>query len=35
MSVDYVEELTGLDFLTILPDDAESALENAAATELW
>ena len=34
-SVDHIEELTGLDFLTVLPDDIEKAVEKTAANELW
>ena len=34
-SVDALEELTGLDFLTALPDDMEKALESRKAAALW
>lgn len=34
-SIDQVEALTGLDFLTDLPDEAEDAVEAVKATELW
>ena len=29
------EEVTGLDFLTVLPESAEDQIEEDAATELW
>ncbi|GAH59942.1 unnamed protein product, partial [marine sediment metagenome] len=35
VSVDYIEELTGLDFLAVLPDNNEEAVEQVAATRLW
>lgn len=35
VSVDYIEELTELDFLTILPDSVENAVEEAVAASLW
>lgn len=35
VSVNYIEALTGLDFLTVLPDDAEDAVESVVATDLW
>jgi len=35
VSVDHIEELTGLDFLTALPNNVESALEQTTATSLW
>ena len=34
-SVDIVESLTGLDFLSSLPSDQESILEQSIATRLW
>ena len=34
-SVDAVEQATGLDFVTLLPDEDEAALESVAAAELW
>lgn len=35
VSVDYIEKLTGLDFLTALPNNDEKAVEKKAATSLW
>lgn len=35
VSVDYIEELTGLDFLTALPDNIENKIESVAALSLW
>lgn len=35
VSVNYIEELTGLDFLTVLPNNDEDAVEQDAATSLW
>jgi len=35
VSVDYIEELTGLDFLTSLPDNIENQTESAVSTSLW
>jgi endonuclease G len=35
VSVDQIEELTGLDFLTSLPDNIENKIESAVATSLW
>ena len=35
VSVDDIEELTGLDFLTALPDDIEEVVESTVATGLW
>ena len=35
VSVDYIEKLTGLDFLTTLPNNDEKAVEKAVATSLW
>ncbi|NKB45001.1 MAG: DNA/RNA non-specific endonuclease [Alphaproteobacteria bacterium] len=35
VSVDEIEGLTGLDFLTILPDDDEAFVEDQVAEELW
>ena len=34
VSVDYLEELTGLDFFTVLPDNIENKIESAGATSL-
>jgi endonuclease G len=34
-SVDVIEALTGLDFLTVLPDEAESEVERVVHYELW
>lgn len=34
-SVDEIETLTGIDFLTNLPDAEEKAIEKTQATELW
>jgi len=34
-SVDHIEELTGLDFLAVLDDELEEALEGRVAIELW
>ena len=34
-SVDAIEQATGLDFLTILPDADEAAVEAVTATGLW
>lgn len=34
-SVDEIEELTKLDFLTTLPDAAEAEIESRVVTELW
>lgn len=35
VSVDKIEELTGLDFLTLLPDDTENKLEKQVQEKLW
>jgi endonuclease G len=35
VSVDYIEELTGLNFLTTLPNNIENKIESVAATSLW
>lgn len=35
VSVDYIEELMGLDFLTVLPNNVEKAVEKTVATSLW
>lgn len=35
VSVDYIEELTGLDFLTTLPDAIENELESETKEWLW
>ncbi len=35
VSVDTIESLTGLDFLTGLPDDQEAALEKVVQIDLW
>ena len=35
VSVDEIETRTGLDFLTILPDDIEAQLESKKAKSLW
>ena len=35
VSIDELERITGLDFLTELPDDVETALEAATPTRLW
>ena len=34
-SVDQIEELTGLDFLAVLDDELEEALEKSGAVEIW
>ncbi len=34
-SVDAIEALTGLDFLTVLPDDEENSIEKRVWTVLW
>jgi endonuclease G len=34
-SIDNIEILTGLDFLSALPDDVENALEAQTATSVW
>jgi len=34
-SVDVIEELTGLDFLTELPDSDENEIERLIADKLW
>lgn len=34
-TVDQIEKETGLDFLTILPDDLEAEIESKKATALW
>jgi endonuclease G len=35
VSIAEIEQLTGLDFLSALPDDTEAALETAIPTRLW
>ncbi len=35
VSVDFIESITGLDFLTTLGSDDQDAVEAEAATELW
>jgi len=35
VSVDYIEQLTGLDFFSMLPDDVEDVLESSFDTDLW
>lgn len=35
VSIDEIEHATGLDFLTILPDEIEAALEATKAAKLW
>ena len=35
VSVDRIEEETGLEFLTALPDEAEDEIEQSAASGLW
>ena len=35
VSVDRIEVQTGLDFLTVLPDEAEADVESTAGTVLW
>lgn len=35
VSVNYIEKLTGLDFLTALPNKDEKKVEKAVATSLW
>ena len=35
VSVDEIEQKTGLDFLTILPDDSEEEIESKKADSLW
>ena len=34
-SIDEIERLTGIDFLSALPDDKEDALEAKKATQVW
>ncbi len=34
-SIDDIEDLTGLDFLKILPEEDQDAIESSKATELW
>jgi endonuclease G len=34
-SIDDIEDVTGLDFLTILPEEDQDAIEPSKATELW
>jgi endonuclease G len=35
VSVDDIEQLTGLNFLTSLPNNIENTIESAVATSLW
>ena len=35
VSIDEIEKMTGLDFLSDLPDDIENELESKKATRLW
>lgn len=35
VSVDYIEQLTGIDFFSLLPDDVEDVLESSYDTDLW
>ena len=35
VSVDYIEQLTGIDFFSMLPDDVEDVLESSFDTDLW
>mgnify|MGYP000860917224 FL=1 len=35
VSVDEIEQRTGLDFLAALPDEAENALEAKKASRVW
>lgn len=35
VSIDEIEEMTGLDFFSELPDEVEQALESKQATRLW
>jgi DNA/RNA endonuclease G (NUC1) len=35
VSIDYIEELTGLNFLTVLQDNDEQAIEQVVAASLW
>ncbi|MFO7938008.1 MAG: DNA/RNA non-specific endonuclease [Kiritimatiellia bacterium] len=35
VSIDKIEQMTGLDFLSALPDDIEEQLESGTATRLW
>lgn len=35
VSIDSVEQATGLDFLSTLPDDEEESIESTAASALW
>ena len=35
VNIDWLEEQTGLDFLSGLPDEIEDAIEEEAASELW
>ncbi|MGC4075178.1 MAG: DNA/RNA non-specific endonuclease [Nibricoccus sp.] len=35
VSIDDIEARTGLDFLSELPDEAETALESRSAVRVW
>jgi endonuclease G len=35
VSVDEVEQATGLDFFSLMDDQAEEAMESAARSRLW
>jgi len=35
VSVDKIEAVTGLDFLTLLPDDTEDKLEKQVPVKFW
>ena len=35
VSVDSIESVTGIDFLTTLGDDVETVIENSIQTEIW
>lgn len=35
VSIDYIEQLTGIDFFSLLPDDVEDVLESSYDTDLW
>jgi hypothetical protein len=34
-NVNAIESFTGLDFLTVLPDEIEERIERVTATNLW
>jgi endonuclease G len=35
VSIDAIEQRTGLDFLSALPDEAEAALESMQVSRVW